>query len=91
MSYEITTNYKGDKLMCNACFNDKKLKTKNIFTVEYTDSIITIKNVPCLKCAICGEIIFTDNVSEKIELIVNANKRLKNEISILDYSLDEIR
>lgn len=45
--------------MCNACFNDKKLKTKNIFTVEYTDSIITIKNVPCLKCAICGEIFFT--------------------------------
>ena len=72
--------------MCNACFNDTKLKSKTTFTVEYKDCIIVIKNVPCLECEICGEITFTDEVSEKLELLVNAAKRLMQEISVIDYN-----
>ena len=71
--------------MCNACFNDNKLKSKTTFTVEYKDCIIVIKNVPCLECEICGEISFTDEVSEKIELLVNAAKKLMQEILVIDY------
>lgn len=72
--------------MCNACFNDEKLKTKTTFTVEYKECIIVIKNVPCLECEVCGEITFTDEVSEKLELLVNAAKKLMQEISVIDYS-----
>lgn len=43
--------------MCNACFNGNKLKAKTTFTVEYKECIIVIKNVPCLECEICGEIL----------------------------------
>lgn len=71
--------------MCNACFNDNKIKTKTTFTVEYKDCIIIIKNVPCLECADCGEITFTDEVSEKLESIVNTAKNLMQEISVIDY------
>ena len=71
--------------MCNACFNDKKIKTKTTFTVEYKDCIIVIKNVPCLECEICGEITFTDVVSEKLELLVNAAKKLMQDVSVIDY------
>ena len=72
--------------MCNACFSDNKLKTKTTFTVEYDDCIIVIKNVPCLECEVCGEITFTDEVSEKLEIIVNTAKKLMQEISVIDYS-----
>ena len=71
--------------MCNACFNEEKLKTKTTFTVEYKDCVIVIKNVPCLECEICGEITFTDDVSEKLEMLVNAAKKLMQEISVIDY------
>lgn len=71
--------------MCNACLNRNKLKTKTTFTVEYNDCIIVIKNVPCLECEICGEITFTDEVSEKLELLVNAAKKLMQDISVIDY------
>ena len=72
--------------MCNACFNDNKLQAKTTFTVEYRDCIIVIKNVPCLECEICGEITFTDEVSARLELLVNAAKNLMQDISIIDYS-----
>jgi len=71
--------------MCNSCFNDKKNQTKTTFTVEYKDCIIVIKNVPCLECEICGEITFTDEVSEKLELLVTAAKKLMQDISVIDY------
>ena len=71
--------------MCSACFNENKLKTKTTFTVDYNDCIIIIKNVPCLECEVCGEIAFTDEVSAKIELLVNSAKKLMPEISVIDY------
>ena len=71
--------------MCNACFNDDKLKTKTTFTVEYEERIIVIKNVPCLECRICGDVTFTDEVSAKLEYLVNAAKKLMQEVSVIDY------
>lgn len=71
--------------MCNACFSDDKLNTKTTFTVEYNDCIIVVKNVPCLECPICGEITFTDDVSAKLEMLVESAKKIMQEISIIDY------
>lgn len=71
--------------MCNACLNGNKLKSKTTFTVEYKECIIVIKNVPCLECEICGEVTFTDEVSERLELLVNTAKRLMQDISVIDY------
>lgn len=72
--------------MCNVCFSDDKIKTTTTFTVEYNNCIIVIKNVPCLECQRCGEIIFTDEVSEKLEKLTSAAKRIMQEISVIDYS-----
>lgn len=71
--------------MCNACFNDDKLNSKTAFAVEHMDGIIVIKNVPCFECEICGEITFSDDVSEKLERIVESAKMLMQEISVIDF------
>lgn len=72
--------------MCNACFRDDKIKSHTTFTVEYKDCIIVVKNVPCFECQICGEITFSDEVSERLEELVNAAKSVLQEISVIDYS-----
>lgn len=72
--------------MCNACFSDDKVKTKTTFTVEYQECIIVVRNVPCLECPICGEVTFTDEVSKRLEKLVNAAKSVLQEISVIDYS-----
>lgn len=72
--------------MCNACFKDDKIKTFTTFTVEYKGCIIVVKNVPCLECQICGEITFTNEVSECLERLVNSAKSVLQEISVIDYS-----
>ncbi len=72
--------------MCNACFNEDRLKTTTTFTVDYKGGIIVVRNVPCLECQVCGEITFADEVSAKLEEIVNAAKSVLQEISVIDYA-----
>ena len=71
--------------MCNACFRNDKIKTTTTFTVEYKGCIIVIRNVPCLECPVCGETTFTDEVSERLEKIVNSAKTVLQDISVIDY------
>lgn len=72
--------------MCNECFSDNKIKSRTTFTVEYKDCIIVVKNVPCLECELCGEITFTDEVSAKLEELVNAAKSIMQDVSVIDYA-----
>lgn len=74
--------------MCNACFNKQTHQAKTTFTVETKDSIIVIKNVPCLECEVCREITYTDEVSEKLEVFVAVAKKRsysQEEVKIIDY------
>ena len=71
--------------MCKACLNSDKLQTKTTFTVEYDDSVIVIRNVPCLECEICGEITFEDEVAAKLERLVEKAKTVLQDVSIIDY------
>lgn len=53
--------------MCMLC---KCKMIKNSFTthvVNYSNSVIIIKNVPCEECEQCGEIFYTDEVAEQLE------------------------
>lgn len=72
--------------MCNECINDNKIKSKTTFTIDYKGCIIVIKNVPCLECKKCGEIIFSDDVSDKLERLVNAAKEIMQDISVIDFT-----
>lgn len=71
--------------MCSECLQDNKRYTTTTFTVEYGNSIIVIRNVPCLECEFCGETFFADQVSAKLESLVNTAKSLMQEVSIIDY------
>ena len=70
--------------MCKHCF-EEKLKSHTTFTVDLNGSLIVVKNVPCLECEVCGEVIFEDEVSQKLEKIVNEAKKMLQEVSVIDY------
>lgn len=72
--------------MCNACFNDGRIETTTTFTVEYKNCVIVIRNVPCFECQICGEVIFSDEVSAHLEELVSSAKQLLQDVSVIDYS-----
>ena len=63
--------------------------TKMGLTTSVTDlgkCLIIVRNVPCFKCAECNEIIYTADVVQRLEQIIEAAKKLMQQISIVDYS-----
>jgi YgiT-type zinc finger domain-containing protein len=76
----------GGISMCNSCFSKEKIKTTTTFTVEYKGCIVVIKNVPCLECQVCGEIIFSDDVSARLEQMVNSVKNVLQDVAVIDFA-----
>lgn len=70
--------------MCMFCGSDFVVKSTTIHSVNYKDRVIVIKNVPCLECDQCSEKYYTDEVAEKLEIIVNMDRALMREIAVID-------
>ena len=71
--------------MCMYCKNSTTINSTTTHVVNYKNCIIVIKNVPCLECEQCGEKYYTDEVAERLEIIVNMAKKLMQEIAVIDY------
>lgn len=63
--------------------------TEKGLTTSVTDlgkCLIIVRNVPCYKCSECNEIIYSADVVQRLETIIEAAKQLMQEVSIIDYS-----
>ena len=49
--------------------------------------IIIVKNVPCSKCAQCGEVTYTGTVALRLENIVTELEKSLTEIAVVNYSI----
>ncbi len=71
--------------MCMFCKCDTVKESTTTHVVNYKGSVIVVKNVPCEECEQYGEIFYSDEVAERLEKIVEAAKKLLQEISVIDY------
>lgn len=72
-------------MRCSEC----GANTEKGFTTSVTDlgkCLIIVRNVPCYKCIECNEIIYTADVVQHLEQIIETAKKLMQQISIIDYS-----
>ncbi len=63
--------------------------TEKGLTTSVTDlgkCLIIVRNVPCYKCRECNEVIYSADVVQHLEKIIEATKKLMQEVSIIDYS-----
>mgnify|MGYP002512154638 FL=1 len=59
------------------------------FTTSVTDlgkCLIIVRNVPCYKCSECNEVIYTGDVVQRLERIIETAQKLMQEVSIIDYT-----
>lgn len=53
---------------------------------SYGSCVIIVRNVPCEECEQCGEKYYSDDVMERLEIIVNKAKELASEVFVTDYN-----
>ena len=71
--------------MCFYCKGNMK-QGKTVFTVQYENCLIVIKNVPCQECEQCGETEIFDDVMKQLESLVDIAKKMMQEIAVIDYA-----
>ena len=55
-------------MTCPLCKGEMKPGT-TIHTVQLKNCVVVIKNVPCLKCEQCGEVVLSADTVEKMEMV----------------------
>lgn len=71
--------------MCFYCKENAVIPGQTTHVVTLDNCVIIIKNVPCEKCEQCGEKFFSDEVMDKLDLIVSKAKELATEVIITDF------
>ena len=70
------------------CFFCKGTMRQEITThfAQVGGCIIVIKNVPCSKCAQCGEVTYKGTVAQRLEQIMGELEKSLTEIAVVNYS-----
>ena len=73
-------------MKCFACKNGIMEKGVSTYTAQTSNCIVIIKNVPCMKCRQCGEVLYQTDILKKIEEIVKKAEGFATEVMIVDYN-----
>ena len=71
-------------MTCLLCKGEMKPST-TIHTVQLKNCVVVIKNVPCLKCEQCGEVVLSADTVEKIEHILQTVEKAVAEITVVNF------
>ncbi|MDP2211720.1 MAG: type II toxin-antitoxin system MqsA family antitoxin [Candidatus Aquicultor sp.] len=71
-------------MKCPTCGGTVKRSTTNL-PIELETGLLYVKHVPADICEQCGEVFMPDDVAAKLEGIVEAAKKQKVEIEVVDY------
>ena len=72
-------------MKCFEC-NGKYIDSTRTHVVDFKSFLIIIRNVPCLECEQCGEMVYTDKVAQRLDEIVKGLKSFMGEIAVVEYT-----
>ena len=72
--------------MCMFCKNNITVEGHTTHVVDYKGCVIIVKDVPCIKCDMCGHTYYADDVATRLEELVDSAKTLLQEIAVIEYS-----
>lgn len=69
---------------CPTCGGEKREGTTT-FTVDFGEGVVVVRNVPATVCEQCGEEWFDDEVSRRLESIVNDARQKETELELVPF------
>ena len=72
-------------MICYLCEGQYKKATTTHF-VDLKKCMVIVKNVPCWECEQCGEVIYDDDVVDRLDKIIKKVSEMMTEIAVVDYT-----
>lgn len=73
-------------IKCLSCKSGEMVESTTTYTTVLQGCVLIIKNVPCIECKQCGDVLFNTDILEKINDIVAMAEKMASEVSIIDYA-----
>ena len=70
---------------CLICRGGTMTESFKPYFAKLKSGYLIVENVPCWKCAQCGEILFSMAVIGKIEKLIAAYEKISDKVSVIDY------
>ena len=70
---------------CFSCKSETMENSTSTYTAQAANCIAIIKNVPCMKCRQCGDVVYNTKILKKIEEIIGRIESMASEVAIVDY------
>lgn len=72
------------EMKCFMCKGDLE-QARKTYVATLENCVIVIKDVPALVCTQCGEAYYTDEVSDRLERIIDKIRDMVQEVAIVEY------
>ena len=72
-------------MKCTSC-GSKVIEATTTSVTDLGSCIVIVRNVPCYKCEECNEVIYTLDVAERLEQIIDKAKQIMHGIAVLEYT-----
>ena len=72
-------------MRCLVCKSEQIDNSVTTYFAQVNNCYVIIENVPCQKCHQCGETLFSMDVLEKIDDILESIEKLVSKVIIMDY------
>lgn len=72
-------------MKCTNCKTEEMQESVNSYFAQLSECYVIIENVPCYKCAQCGEVYYNIAVLERIDDILETMENITSKVQIIDY------
>lgn len=71
---------------CLSCKSGTMVEAVTVYTAVLKNCVLIVKNVPCVRCEQCGDVLYNTETLEKIDRITKMTEQIASEVSIIDYA-----
>ncbi|MBQ9359878.1 MAG: YgiT-type zinc finger protein [Lachnospiraceae bacterium] len=72
-------------MKCTNC-GSKAIESTTTSVTDLGDCVVIVRNVPCYKCEECNEIIYTLEVTERLEQMIKQARQIMQGIAVMEYT-----
>ena len=73
-------------MKCSICNGGELIEAKNSYFAQLPNGYVIIENVPCFSCSQCGEVVYSIEIMEKIDELLEQIQNIASKIFIMDFA-----
>ncbi|MGN0193783.1 MAG: type II toxin-antitoxin system MqsA family antitoxin [Pseudoramibacter sp.] len=72
-------------MKCLSCKSGNMSPSTTTYFADLKNCMIIIKNVPCMKCEQCGDVLYSASVTERLYELMEKAESLASELTVIEY------